>query len=122
MVVGTSPSVVESDGTAGVKGWWDGTAGVEDWRVSTLVEKTGVRLDVASGSLQSVLKLVDGREYLPFSWSRVFHSRMSLNQNQEHQTRCCTYHNSLGRAETETMLKYQDWGRKNIFKYKETYI
>jgi len=33
---------------------------------------------------------------------------MSLNQNQEHQTRCCTYPNSLGRAEGETMLKYQD--------------
>jgi len=44
-----------------------GTAEAEDWRVSTIVEKIGVGLDVASGSLQGVLKLVDGREYLRFS-------------------------------------------------------
>ena len=66
-MVGTSPSAVESGGIAGVEDWWDGTAGVEDWRVSTVVEKTGVGLDVASGSLQRVSKLVDGREYLRFS-------------------------------------------------------
>jgi len=59
----------------------------EDWRVSA--SKTWVEVDVASGSLQRVLKLVDGREYLPFSWSCVLQSRMSVNQKKQRQVLCC---------------------------------